>query len=221
MKKNFLFISLLFATTFLCAEVANSVRYVWVGDISQTSLDRLKQRLHDTESKIQELEFRDSRGASTAGGRISTELVAVIEENNINTFVQGQCASACAIAFMAGKKRTLLPSKDGVITYLHIHPLRNGRTGEINYGGTDKDLKMLVEKSEGKLNIEFFEKIYETKNAQGGIFVFSEPFLTTHGKHYVVFCLGDEFLLPRTCAPIQNITPNDFGISILGGRFQK
>lgn len=212
MKKVIFFISLLSFFNLCCGSTLEGGRYIWEGNITQDKLDDFKKKLSDKTIVIKEIEFRNSLGAPSSAVRISNELIGLIEKERINTFARGYCFSACAIGLLAGQHSTLLPALNSSPTIVLIHPVRNGKTGEIDYGATDLYIKKFVEKSKGRLNQELFEKIYDTKNSNGGVLIFYEPFLTIYGKYSVFFCVGDEFALPRTCKPIKHVLPKDFDL---------
>jgi hypothetical protein len=203
----------------VCSESARSQtnienRIIWDGELTTTGLARLN-KIIDTEPSITGVEFNDSRGAPASAVTIVKGIETQIDKHHLNTFARGQCASACAIAFLLGYERRMLPSKSNFSTHLFLHAARNTAFNEIDYTENDRLLKKIVEQSHGKIKLAFLEKIYEAKNANGGIFILREKTKAADGNSYFVFfCNGEEKQINKPCAPIKDITPTDLGISI-------
>ena len=96
----------------------------------------------------------------SVGGRIyaARALAFSIEKNNLNTHVDKECNSACTIAFMAGKTRTL--RKAGRIGFHQYqfskpHPLR------VNQAGDEQDKDRLYFAKQG-IKKDFLARVYES-----------------------------------------------------------
>jgi hypothetical protein len=189
------------------------IRYVWNGELTKEELNIFREQLK-ANPNLSELEFRQSVGAGSSAVIILNELSSLIEKRHLKTFARGQCASACAFAFLMGKERALLPSSGNVPTYLMIHAMRSNVTGEINYGATDNLIKIVSKVSGGKFSPEILEKIYDAKNSMGGMYITREPVKTEHGKASIFFCSGEEAALKKACNSFGEARPENFGISI-------
>lgn len=179
-------VALVLHSSALTTEEHPSARFVWDGELTLEKLNAFNERLKNS-PPVTGIEFIRSPGASSNGGIIINELNKQIESRKLKTFARGQCSSACAVAFLLGEERTLLPSSNNVPTHLMIHAMRNNKTGEINYGGTDQMLKKIVTKSSGKITMEFLEKIYDAKNQNGGLFILRDSTLMPDGNKQSVF----------------------------------
>lgn len=207
-------VALLFSCTIAWAGNLYHQTYIWKGVMNLESLQDFKLAMKK-EVPILGIEFQNSNGAGGSAGAIIAAIEEQIDFNKLNTYARGQCASTCAIAFLMGEKRTLLPPANNVPTHLMLHAVFNRQSGEIDYGATDKYFKKIVLKSNGKWHLSLLEKIYEAKNRTGGLFILREPVATaTSGKQQVFYCSGEEKKLNRLCEPIVGLKPQDLGISI-------
>ncbi|MES2071616.1 MAG: hypothetical protein V4488_14780 [Pseudomonadota bacterium] len=207
------FIALFFCSQVSVAQNTANSRYIWVGDLTLNSLHDFSDALKNSKM-VTAIEFRKSSGAAASAGIIVKEIESQIEMKKLKTFARGQCASACANAFLLGEERTLLPSMDTTPTHLMLHAQRSNQTGEINYGATDQLFKKIVAKSKGKITLAFLEKMYEAKNSGGGLYILREAKATNDGISQIFFCTGEEKELRRPCEAIKGLKPQDLGISI-------
>lgn len=191
-------------------EAQNSRRSVVEGLLIPDSVSAFARDV----SEVREVEFRSSLGAAGYANVIVRKMGDTIRERGISTFARGVCASACADLFLMGQRMSLLTSYTKTPTYLLIHPFFNSKTHEINYSDSDSTFKKIANKANGKITFKFLEKTYDVKNSRGGIYIFRDPFLTIRGRYSVLFCDGTELFQPRTCSPIENLTPQLLGIDI-------
>ncbi|WP_162039629.1 hypothetical protein [Undibacterium sp. YM2] len=132
---KFAVVTILCGISLTCAADAN--RYIWEGDISEDNHKKFQAEIKNNAS-LNELEFKNSRGAPKMAGILTDAIAGEIESRKLQVFLRGQCASACANIVLLSAKRTLLPSINGVRTHLFLHVARASGSGEINYGFTEK-----------------------------------------------------------------------------------
>ena len=212
-KIFFVIIFSLFFCDSAIAENSDFIRHVWAGELTLDGLNILKEKLR-TNPDLKEIEFRNSPGAGALAGVIINEVEILINRGKLKIFARGQCASACAFIFLMGTERTFLRSLNNVPTHLMLHAERNAKTGEINYGETDRFLKKIKMASNGKLPLSILEKIYDVKNRNGGIFITREPLKTATGSASVFLCSGEEASLKQACKSFDGLKPENVGILI-------
>lgn len=74
-----------------------------IGDIAYEDIDALRSILERHEGRITEMRLTSDGGYIEA----AYEMAAIITDYGLNTEVQGECASACAILFSAGTERVM------------------------------------------------------------------------------------------------------------------
>lgn len=189
--------------------------YVWHGELTPKRLAHFDESMR-ADGKISTIEFVDSRGAGASGGIIVDKIEQIINEHNLNTVARGQCASACANAFLLGDVRTLLPSGSLKSTYLMLHAARQNKSGEVNYGATEKSNNKIATKSGGKFPLSLLNRIFDDKagNGDGEIYIFREAFETKNGKQHVLVCDGKKKAGLDNCEVIKGVAPQDLGINV-------
>lgn len=189
--------------------------YIWNGELTLKELTHFDEAVK-TGDKISTIEFVNSRGAGASGGVIVDKIEKIINEHSLDTSARGQCASACAYAFLFGNVRTLLPSDSSRRTYLLLHAARDGKSGEVNYGASEEMNKRVAAKSGGKFPLTLLNRIFDDKigNGDGEIYVFREPVETKNGLHHVFVCDGQKRPVLAECEVIEGVTPRDLGIKV-------
>jgi hypothetical protein len=82
--------------------------------------------------------------------RAAYAIADLIMEGKMNTAVQGNCLSACALIFMAGTERQMLASKHLERTRLGFHGPHNKRTREVLTASVPKFREWLLKVTQGK-----------------------------------------------------------------------
>ena len=117
-----------------------------VGDIAYEDIDALRSILARNDGRVQTMRLTSDGGYIEA----AYEMAAIIKDYGLNTEVQGECASACAILFSAGESRVM--NRGGRIG---LHPSSWGVEAIRNYyEGTRSD-------SGWKDEFAFAEWVYE------------------------------------------------------------
>ena len=154
------------------SEIQNS-RYINNGPLTLQALEEFKLALKDNPN-ITELEFVDSPGSHSDAGLIVYGFINAINRRKLNTFARGECFSSCAVIFLMGFERTLLPSANlqkVTGTTLFLHPARDNESGEIWPEYTESLNKILFERSGGKMSLEFLRTMFKAKSKRGGIYI--------------------------------------------------
>ncbi|MFZ6781393.1 hypothetical protein ACO0LD_31605 [Undibacterium sp. Ji83W] len=68
-----------------------------------------------------------------------------------------------------------------------LHVARASRSGEINYRFTEKINKRIIAASDGEFPLEILDKMFDAKNAQGGLYIFREGISTNQGNAFGLF----------------------------------
>ncbi|MFZ6781396.1 hypothetical protein ACO0LD_31620 [Undibacterium sp. Ji83W] len=148
-------------------------RYISEGPLTLKALEEFKLALKDYPN-ISELEFVDSPGSHSDAGLVVSGFINAINRLKLNTFARGECFSSCAVIFLMGFERTLLPSRnvDKVTgTTLFLHPARDNESGEVWPEYTNSLNNMVSERSGGKISLEFLQTMFKAKAKGGGIYI--------------------------------------------------
>lgn len=150
-----------------------SNRYISEGPLTLKSLEEFKLALKD-HPNISELELVDSPGSHADAGLVVSGFINAINRLKLNTFARGECFSSCAVIFLMGFERTLLPSRNEkkvTGTTLFLHPARDNESGEIWPEYTNSLNVMVSERSGGKISLEFLRTMFNAKTKGGGIYI--------------------------------------------------
>ncbi|MFZ6874997.1 hypothetical protein ACO0LF_23285 [Undibacterium sp. Di27W] len=82
-----------------------------------------------------------------------------IKQYHLATAARGFCIGPCALLFMTGYTRTLLPAENNRSTRVALRPLTN-QYHEFLVQQTDTLIADIIERSDGKITAEFIGKIY-------------------------------------------------------------
>ena len=199
---------LLFASHSIAGEVSwvppSTVQ--WKGDLDQPTLRKFRKILE--EQPVSQLAFVDSSGGMKL---VAEGLIDDIVENDLSTSAQGVCNSGCALAFLAGKRRSLLPSEPERVTKIGIHgSFHKGSMKSV--APTEKEITFLIAATNGKMPRNFVELALNTKSAQGGLMVYERPIKTSAGEFQVLFCdaIGENSSF--ACIPIPSENPISLGV---------
>ncbi|GAA4333859.1 hypothetical protein GCM10023165_09270 [Variovorax defluvii] len=151
--------------------------------------------------------FEDSLGGTYAG---ALHYIEVIKRNDINTVVKGKCFSACALAFLAGKQRSI-GSATGV-TAISLHSSRILVDG-VPQEYTDKRplMSKIYELTGGKMKPEVLELIRKSWTEASGVVFVAYSFLGfTHFK--TLYCDGTQGADTSKCTRLANADPYEMGV---------
>jgi|GEM_PF-5086322 len=82
-----------------------------------------------------------------------------IKQYHLSTTARGLCIGSCALLFMTGYTRTMLPGVNKTSTRVGLRPLTN-KQDEFMMDETDALIEEIVKRSDGKITLEFIRKIY-------------------------------------------------------------
>ncbi|BBB65949.1 hypothetical protein UNDYM_1696 [Undibacterium sp. YM2] len=82
-----------------------------------------------------------------------------IKQYQLSTAARGLCVGSCALLFMSGYTRTMLPAGNNRLTRVALRPLTN-QYHEFLYEQTDMLVAEIIKRSDGKITGEFMAKIY-------------------------------------------------------------
>lgn len=203
---------LLFILTVICfhldlaaAEYQVSGTKLYVsGFLQNTGKEKFEEALNSGKD-IQEVVFKNCLGGQ---GGAAYYLVRIIQERKLNTRVSGQCHSACAIAFLAGKFRSPLDEMGQHMLLFHSARGADGPApAEYNKGV----LSLIIRLTDGKLTQPVIEKISaSTKENDGVVFVRSNYKVFTRDRTY--YCDGTQGRDIANCEKIIDADPIALGI---------
>ncbi|MFZ6756641.1 hypothetical protein ACO0K9_05425 [Undibacterium sp. Ji50W] len=128
-------------------------------------------------------------------------IAQLISGRKINTAVQGNCFSSCAIMFMAGKERRMLASKDLARTNLGFHGPHNKETREISTDAIPKLREWLLKATEGKFPESLLDQAMYIKSASDMMFFYYPGANKKRGN--IRFCTEGTLANPRKCETIE------------------
>ncbi len=181
-------------------------RYIVTKFITEETVRDLSLALQNN-PKLSEIEFRDSFGAWGNKIAITKTMIDLIEKNQLKTYAKGYCAFACATIFLMGKDPTLLTTSSGKATRLILRPLMSADE-EFLKEETDEFFNKIVERSKGKIPVEFFSWLYQVKDEIGALYIWSEQKLPAK---YIQFHADSKSAFEN----ISDLTPLDLGIRVV------
>ena len=127
---------------------------------------------------------------ASEGGIRKAELVVsqLFKENHLRTEARSHCLSACALVFLAGETRILLPANDSEEpTILAFHGYYHPTTLEL-VTPQPEDINYLIESTNGRISRQLAWKILQTRDHNGGLIVFEPSTARKLGKVPVSYC---------------------------------
>lgn len=119
--------------------------------------------------------------------RVTKELVAIVRAKSLATSARDSCRSSCALVFLAGNVRTLLPSGNRTPTSLAFHGYYDPKTSAL-VPPTSSEVAYLVDSTDGGISRALAEKVLNTKSIRGGLIVLASPVDTRAGPLSVMYC---------------------------------
>ncbi|MES2041357.1 MAG: hypothetical protein V4495_26355 [Pseudomonadota bacterium] len=104
--------------------------------------------------------------------RAAYDIAALITEGKMNTAVNGNCMSACALIFMAGTERQMLVSKHLERTRLGFHAPHNKVTKEISTAAIPRFREWLLKVTQGKFPEEVLDRAMNIESAGDMLFFY-------------------------------------------------
>ncbi len=150
------------------------------------------------------LVFEDCHGGQVGP---STMLAILVDTNKISTVAKKQCTSGCALAFIAGRNRTVDTKMDAALIGLHNAHTPNGEPTR----NPDSLLKRLDMYSGYRLRGEVREMIRASTNPRTGVlFIFGQD--GTDEKDSVRYCDEKAHSNPHRCRALDGVTAMSLGI---------
>ena len=187
-------------------ELVASARHLVTGSLTMEHVAALDAALK-ANPELKEIELTDVPGASKIAPDVAYQFQLRINQNKMHTFARGFCASTCAYIFLMGHERTLLPAKIGQDTVLLMHSIHSGIDGTFQRTYNDDLISIVHQRSQGKLPLDLLNKMYETTDRSGGIYIYRKP-VNTGGYIYFQAQYGAKRI------KISDATPADLGINV-------
>ncbi len=156
---------------------------VWKGNIDLEGAGKLDEIF--LRSAPKSITFVESFG----GTRAATErVVALVRAHALQTQARGNCRSACALAFLAGRDRTMLaPLRGEAPTMLGLHGYYHSKT-HLLLTPEPGDTAYLREVTGGRMSAELIHKVTNTTNIRGGLMVLESSIASAKRVPDVIYC---------------------------------
>ncbi|MGJ7491663.1 hypothetical protein [Variovorax sp. ZT4R33] len=150
--------------------------------------------------------FQDSLGGTMEAARAYIEL---IKRRKLRTIVKGKCFSACALAFLAGSRRSATEGVNNMIVLHVARVIENGVARPSNKN--DITVALIRELTGGKITPEVLEKIAISWGEASGV-VFSIGPGWFGARKTTLYCDGSQGLDTSKCSYMFNADPFEMGI---------
>ncbi|MFZ6723345.1 hypothetical protein [Undibacterium sp. Ji49W] len=182
------------------------LRHLVTGSLTRDHIAALDAALA-AHPDLKEIELIDIPGASDIAPEIAYQFQWRINQHQLHTFARGECASTCAYIFLMGHERTLLPARIGGETVLLMHSIHSAATGAFVRTYNDDLISIVHQRSQGKLPLDLLNKMYDTTDRSGGIYIYRKP-ISTGGHVFFQAQYGAKRI------KISDATPADLGIKV-------
>ncbi|MFZ6656963.1 hypothetical protein [Undibacterium sp. TJN19] len=132
------------------------------GKIDKAMLERFDNAIK-TNRAISGLEFDNVMDSREIDLDAVMGLHDRIKQYHLSTAARGLCIGSCALLFMTGYTRTILPSARTGTTRVGLRPLVN-QYNEFMTEQTNELITEIIKRSDGKITLEFMEKIYRVRD---------------------------------------------------------
>lgn len=189
----------------LGAGIASENRYILEGALTTEKLQKFQDALKENPD-IKELELINSKGSADNAGPIVFGFIRAIDRLKIKTFARGRCFSSCAVVFLMGYERTLLPGTANDATTLMLHAARDNTNDEFMSRLTNMVNEKITERSNGKISKALLDTMYQAKNKYGGLYIARKVKPGLSNVHFWTGDPNDDF------APVGQYTLDQLGI---------
>ena len=181
-------------------------RIVVNGMLMRHDGEQLKKLLNETE-KIDAIVFENSPGGSVVA---AFEFAELIKQRRLNTIVKGKCYSACAYAFLAGKKRTF--DSGSQLNGIMLHVARTTKNDEIiEYSENYKIMNELDKMTGNKLPDSIKELIRKSWRQSDGVLIVSKNYYLFK-RQEIMYCDGTQGSDASKCTRINDVDAIALGI---------
>jgi hypothetical protein len=179
----------------------------WKGNIDRKGALQLTELLKQ-HVPIQTIRFTQSDGGVRG---VVIAISKTIKQNGYATEALGTCASGCAMAFLAGHTRSLLPAPPGEEpTVLAYHGYYDPKTFQ-PLDPQEDDIKYMVSSTNGGIDRGLAIKILSTKSMNGGLLVLEPQAMKTLHQSEISYCDKYEGSVKLTCDSVAK-TAESLGI---------
>ncbi len=127
-------------------------------------------------------------------------IAELIKNRKVNTAIQGNSFSSCAVMFMAGIERRMLANKNLARTRLGIHGQHNNKlTLEVSTEGMPKLREWLLNATDGKFPEALLDQAMYINNA-GDMMYFYYP--GANKNNNIRFCKAGTIAYPKLCETV-------------------
>ncbi len=172
MRQYFMKILFVLLSHFIISSIANAEVIVkdnaiyLTGELHQNQLDEFKKTLEEV-PQTKEIIIQKCVGGTVLAARLFSELIV---EKQLSTVAEAQVSSACAFAFMAGKRRRF-SEKPGA-NFVGFHGARSKDSKQPEPSSTSSLMEFLLKRTDGKLDIRLQKLISDSwKPAEGVVFL--------------------------------------------------
>jgi hypothetical protein len=146
-------------------------------------------------------DVKDLRIRNSPGGELSvvTRLRALVADYDVPVRVDGQCASGCALIYVAAKRHVMLDDPGEQRTYLHFHGSYNVQTGAVIEKFDERELVVLERTTHGRFPPALYKQARLVADPRGGLYVYKYTYDGEDNGPSVFLCTGLETSIPRRC----------------------
>ena len=137
------------------------------GKVVREDADLFRKKL--AEGPVKTVVLTDSPGGNM---RAAYDIAELIAEGKINTALNGNCASACAMIFLAGTDRQMVAGKRLSRTRLGLYAPHQKNTKDIPEAAVPKFREWLLKVTQGKFPEEVLDRALSTEHAGEGMFFY-------------------------------------------------
>ena len=169
---------------------------------------RVDQLSHVEFEKKKKIVFENSFGGTYAAAKYYIE---IIKKYKLSTIVNGKWYSACALAFLAGRERTV-ESASGVISAISFHSGRVVVNGSARaFDKNERLISLISELTDGKMSKNILALIKDSwSESSGVIFIIYPSFIFSRTK--TIYCDGSQGFDTSKCVALSDADPVDMGV---------
>ena len=173
-------------------------RVFWMGAFKRVDYQKYLDRGLPPDA-LKELSIRSSPGGELS---VVTRLRAIVAEHDVPVKIQGQCASGCAMIYVATARHVMLDDLGDQRTYLHFHGTYNAQTGAVYDRFDERELGVLARTTHGRFPPALYRQARLVEHPRGGLYVYKYTYDGEENTPSVFLCTGLETSIPRRCQPL-------------------
>ena len=184
-----------FDTRQAAIRISDDGRIFWLGAFKRVDYQRFLDRGFKPDD-VKDLHVRNSPGGERS---VSLALRKLVAEHDVPVRIEGYCASACALIYVAAKRHVMLDDFGSQRTYLHFHGSYNPVTGDVIDQFDERELAVLKRTTQGRFPPQLYRQARLVEKVEGGLYVYKYTYDGEPDGPSVFFCTGLETSIPIRC----------------------